>query len=272
MQPEVVLEPFRLYQVPLFLSHAKKEGWRCEEWEFRFVLQAFPAGCWVARNNGRLAGFVTSIKYCSSGWIGNLLVRQKERGQGFGRRLMVRAIDSLAKAGVSTTWLTASEAGRPLYETLGFVAVDHIVRWSGRGTYTLVAGGRTSPKVAASRLDQAGWGDDRSLIINLIAGMGTVLETAGGFCMVQTADGGYQLGPWGSESELVASQLLQLALGVTGAANVFLDAPESNQAAARVLAGAGFVPCGRTVLMSRGATPAYRPELIYALASMGSMG
>lgn len=271
MQSEVTLEPFRFYQVPLFLAHAGKEGWRCEEWEFRFVLETFPSGCWVARKDGRVSGFVTSIKYDKSGWIGNLLVCQKERGLGLGRLLMERAMVSLADAGVSTMWLTASEAGRPLYEKMDFAAVDRIIRWSGYGSLNPVANGSYS--IATARhLDQAGWGDDRSLIIDHILEKGTVVETTGGFCVVQIANEGFQLGPWGCESEIIASQLLNCALGVTGQTKVFLDVPERNEAVARILADAGFVHCGRTVLMCRGNKPAYRPDYIYALASMGSMG
>lgn len=272
MQSEVTLEPFRFYQVPLFLAQAQKEGWRCEEREFRFVLKVFPSGCWVARKEGRVSGFVTSIKYQRSGWIGNLLVRQRHRGHGIGRMLMARALASLDDAGASTIWLTASEAGRPLYEKLGFVARDRVVRWRGRGIAASVTAQDLVDRPRVEELDRLGWGDNRSLILDDVLEHGALLENDGGYCVMQKVADGFQLGPWGCKTKDQATDLLDRALALAGSGEVVLDSPESNLVAASILEKAGLNPSGRTVLMYRGATPAYQPELIYALASMGSMG
>jgi hypothetical protein len=51
-----------------------------------------------------------------------------------------------------------------------------------------------------------------------------------------------------------------------------LDVPSGNRGVSTFLVEDGFRVVGSTVLMYRGALPEYRPELIGALASMGSMG
>ncbi|ACM20942.1 N-acetyltransferase, GNAT family [Geotalea daltonii FRC-32] len=272
MRPEVTIEPFRPYQVPLFLALAAKEGWKCGQWEFDFLLENFGQGCWVARHNQHVAGFVTSVKYGKSGWIGNLLVRAELRGQGLGRFLMEQAIASLDRAGTETIWLTASRSGRPLYEKLGFFQIDMITRWRGSGDINSrkLQQGYTLEMV--EELDQLGWGDHRSLIIRKAAEQGTVLSVPDGFCMVQNAGGTLQLGPWCCRSLPAAENLLEQALTMMGQGDVFLDVPDSNGNAAFILRKRGFTPCGGTVLMYRGASPAYRSQLIYALATMGSIG
>lgn len=272
MLPEVGLAPFRSSQVPLFLSWAAKEGWKCWQWEFDFLLEHFPQGCWMSSTGGIATGFITSVKYGNSGWIGNLLVREDCRGRGHGRLLMEQAMDSLDRAGVKTMWLTASRAGQPLYEKLGFIAIDRIIRWRGSGVADNLAVLGEYSLEAIHDLDCHAWGDTRSSIVREIATQATVVGVADGFCMVQGAEGDLQLGPWSCRGVTAAEALLEQALMVAGSAEVFLDVPDSNDDAAFVLRKWGFTPCGETILMYRGAAPAYQPQLIYALATMGSMG
>ncbi|WP_054691536.1 hypothetical protein [Geotalea toluenoxydans] len=121
-------------------------------------------------------------------------------------------------------------------------------------------------------LDCLAWGDNRSPIIGKIAELGTVIGAADGFCMVQGSETALQLGPWCCRSLPAAENLLEQALTMMGRGDVFLDVPDSNGNAAFILRKRDFTPCGGTVLMYRGASPAYRSQLIYALATMGSIG
>ncbi|AAF10251.1 GNAT family N-acetyltransferase [Deinococcus radiodurans] len=54
------------------------------------------------------------------GYVMNVYVRPDQRGQGLARRLLERVLDECAAHGVTQVSLHASEAGRPLYEKLGF--------------------------------------------------------------------------------------------------------------------------------------------------------
>jgi hypothetical protein len=63
------------------------------------------------------------------------------------------------------------------------------------------------------------------------------------------------------------------ALCLAGSAKeLFLDVPDGNGRVAETLAAAGFSRCGSTELMVRGRNVTYRPAMIHALATMGSMG
>ena len=270
--PAVEIEPFRPADVDGFLLLAAAEGWICDRWEFDFLLRTFPAGCLVARTGGEPVAFITSVKYDRSGWIGNLIVREELRGRGLGTLLMERVLSVLADAGARTVWLTASTAGEPVYGRLGFAAVDTVKRWCGTGK-----GGAVPPSkdgfADMLRLDRAGWGDVRETLLSAAAARGKAFHRSGGFIVVQPTGDGLQLGPWGCGDRETAGWLLEAALAQAGRNNrVFLDVPVRNVAAAALLQGRGFAIRGSSTLMCLGEKPRYAAELVYALASMGSMG
>ena len=267
------IDQFRQTDIEPFLEMAAQEGWICDRWELEFLLPAFPAGCLVWRDANRPVAFVTAVKYDRSGWIGNLIVSPLLRGQGTGSTLMLAALAALEAAGAETVWLTASAAGRPIYEKLGFQAVDTVHRWRGKG----VAGSKalqTSHELTAFKtVDRAGWGDYRELIFAALSGKGNMFTASDGFlCRHRYADG-VQLGPWGCLTPDTARRLLEQALQSPGElVKTFLDMPGGNREGAKLLDLSGFRVAGSTLLMYRGRQPAYRPELIYGLASMGSFG
>jgi ribosomal protein S18 acetylase RimI-like enzyme len=263
--------PFLETDIAPFLAMAKEEGWICDQWEFAFLLQSFPQGCFVCREQGRPVGYITSVKYGRSGWIGNLLVHEDARRRGVGRGLMESTVSALLKAGVETVWLTASEKGAGLYQKLGFVQIDSIMRWTGKGA------GSEQLKPAALDLesfrevDRAGWGERRDTLLQTTCCRGRLYSSSGGFLCCQQWDDGIQVGPWGCLIGAQAGQLLDQALSGAGE-RVFLDVPAGNLSAAALLVKRGFAVKGSSALMYLGAEPKYKPKNIFALASMGSMG
>jgi ribosomal protein S18 acetylase RimI-like enzyme len=269
----VIVEPFGERDIAPFLRLALAEGWVCERWELDFLRHEFPAGCCVVREGERAVAFITAIRYGSSGWIGNLLVRREKRGRGLGTILMETVLSALVADGARTIWLTASDDGRPMYERLGFVAIDRIRRWRGRGGG---GGGLMAGPVTIDDLfqrDRAGWGDTRESILRVVTERGETAVCDHGFLVLQPAPGGVQLGPWSCEDRGSSENLLSWARAMVGSdREMFLDVPAANAAAAQLLRNHGFAVCGETLLMYLGDPPDYRPESVYALASMGSMG
>jgi len=128
------VEPFHRDDIAAFLALASAERWLAEAWEFEFLLTVFPEGCFCVRDgSGNCCGFVTAIRHGRSGWIGNLIVAEQERGRGIGKLLFRTALSVLKDASAETIWLTASTSGRALYEGYGFTRVDTIIRWTAGG-------------------------------------------------------------------------------------------------------------------------------------------
>lgn len=262
---------FTREDIPEFLALAGAEGWISGAWEIEFLLRVFPSGCLVCRRQGTPVAFVTSVKYERSGWIGNLIVRQDMRGMGLGYSLFRGALQALLKAGAQTVWLAASGPGRPLYDRLGFLALDTIVRWEGR----CCPGSDLPPSGPEDicALDSLGWGDRRSSLLEEVRKRGTLSALLGGFLVCQRWDGALQLGPWAAADLKIAAALLGRAVvPAEDGFLTFLDVPEGNGAVSYLLRSHGFLPTSSTTLMYLGDAPAYVPGRIYALASMGSMG
>lgn len=253
-----------------FLALAQDEGWISTRRELAFLLDRSANGCLACREQGLPLGFVTAVRHGRSGWIGNLLVRSGERGRGIGTALFRQALDVLRQEGVDTVWLTASADGRRLYERSGFQSCDRICRWErpGTGGRHLEAAKTVSPDWQA--VDYLGWGDTRSNLLEFVAGGAAALGGEEGFLMLQRVGNGIQIGPFGALSGAVAEGLLHQA--AAGRDRMLLDTPAANRAAARLLTGQGFTVIGETDLMYAGRPPAYHPELVYGLATMGSMG
>ncbi len=267
------IDAFRHEDVDAFLSLAAEENWISGRWEFDVLLRHFPQGCLAARADSGPMAFITSVRYGSSGWIGNLIVHKNQRSKGVGSALMVRATEILLGAGARTVWLTASEAGKPIYERLGFRAIDVIKRWHGTGRGCASMKDDYFPLPEAVAIDQAGWGDARETILSQTRERGTLAAFDGGFLISQPLAIGVQLGPWGVTEQRTAVQLLDTAQTRAGSATaLFLDVPAHNVDAARLLYSRGFNIGGSALLMYLGEKPAYDPSRIYALATMGSMG
>lgn len=61
------------------------------------------------------------------GFIGDVYTSPGFRGKGFSTQLNQLALEWLRAQGVAMVRLLASEAGRPLYEKLGFIPSDEMV-------------------------------------------------------------------------------------------------------------------------------------------------
>jgi ribosomal protein S18 acetylase RimI-like enzyme len=274
----MTVEPFRTEDIAPFLKMAAAENWVAEAWEFVFLLAAFPEGCLCVRDSdGNGIAFVTSLQHEKSGWIGNLIVAEEHRGRGIGDKLFRAAHGALQAAGVGTFWLTASNAGRSLYEKYGFNRIDAIVRWSGSGRQrhaeqTLSADpGNSSTSVSC--IDCQAWGDRRDALLTAITGRGHLLLEESGFMVIQPCGASMQFGPFSARDSRSAEHLCDDALvSVARETRVYIDAPLSNRSAVRLFSRRGMRITGSTELMYAGLKPAYRPELLYGLATMGSCG
>ncbi len=274
----MIIEPFRTDDIPRFIALAATENWVAEPWEYEFLLAAFPAGCFTARGkSGEAAGFVTSLRHGRSGWIGNLIVAECSRGRGIGEALFRKAMAALAAAGVATIWLTASKSGTPLYEKHGFTSVDTIIRWVGRGRQRHPGHARTTGGVAMTGssydIDRVVWGDRRGALLDVTTQRGALLQSESGFIVRQPCGEVVQFGPFAALDAGAAEELFrEAAAAVPSGTKLLLDAPASNRAAQRIYRRCGMVEAGSYLLMYAGRKPEYRPDLLYALATMGSCG
>src|SRR5258705_12655293 len=108
--------------IPVGMRLKDQAGWNQLEADWRRLLDLQPDGCFVAELGGSPVGTVTTCRFGPVAWIAMMLVDVRFRRCGIGRALMSHALEDLDAHGVCTVRLDATPLGRPLYETLGFVA------------------------------------------------------------------------------------------------------------------------------------------------------
>ena len=260
---------FSMDDVYIFLETYTSEGSLYDKWEPEFFLRVFPQGCFVYKDKGQPVAFVTSIAYGASGWLGNLIVRKDYRGRGIGKMLTECAIKSLRSAGVQSIWLSATEAGKWIYQGLGFVEVDVINQWMGLGHTGKPwdMPGMDVDKMIS--LDAGCWGDRREPMIKAISQHGRVIAGPDSFLVIQQWNHGFvQLGPWVVGKVERARGMLDAALAQIGPTSpVFSYVPSLNVAAAMLLVERHFIITQRNTLMCLGSDTAYSPMHIFGLAN-----
>jgi hypothetical protein len=204
-----------------------------------------------------------------------VLVDSRFRGRGIGRALLEHALAHLDGQGIASLRLDATPLGRPLYETLGFVAEYELDRFAGRPR----AMGHSSPRIEGATaadvalimtLDHRATGTDRggllrylladerstARIVRASAGLaGCVLDRPGSLAR--------QVGPClGDES--AACTLLADALARNAGQSLYVDIPRRQQSACELARDAGLSIQRPLLRMTRGRQVDERPELLWA--------
>jgi GNAT superfamily N-acetyltransferase len=242
---------------------------------FEFTLANPSCRVFVAEDvDGHAVGTAVLTIHGSAGWVGTIWVTSTMRRQGLGLALTQATIDAGEAAGCRTLLLVATQAGRPMYERLGF----EVQTW-----YRTIeaparppGGAATSPdpEIRAFRLadlsavvalDRAATGEDRAASLSLLATPdGTrVLERAGalaGFVARAPWGGGATIAPR-TDDGLAIQDARRLAAGP--GRRVRCGILLENEAGAAALEAAGWAEAWRAPRMIRGAALDWHPEHIW---------
>lgn len=286
------IRPFTQSDVDFAMAQTAREGWDTTTEVFEICLARDADGCFIAEEDGRPVGMVTTTCYGNVAWIGNLIVIPERRSQGLGRRLMTRAMDHLLGKGLDTIRLEADPPGVALYESLGFVPEFESLRFrldpaasdgppTSAGASEIVVERLRSPDYSAcAELDRAGFGADRMPVLAMI------LERAGAVRWLRNADEvlgyaalfpstvGVRLGPCVARGPDHAQALVAGLLADQQDSPVILGVPETNAAAVAMYETLGFCrtpSCLRMVRGPRQTETGGDSQRIYAIGN-GAMG
>lgn len=151
----VHLRPFESGDVRQAQALSSQQNWahRVEDWQFALSLGAGV----VAERDGKVMGTALSWEWgAEDATIGLVIVAPELQGQRIGNRMMQALLDRLAPRHVL---LHATEAGRGLYERLGFVAAGEVAQHQG-----VLARLPQPPRREGDRLRPLEAGDVESLI------------------------------------------------------------------------------------------------------------
>jgi predicted N-acetyltransferase YhbS len=196
------------------------------------------------------AGLVGAIDYGRFAYIGMMAVHPALQSRGLGRALMERLLAWLEARGVPLVLLDATDTGRPLYATLGFLEHDQAC------LYEQQEPRRPAPQVAQSRplrpqdlpavvaFDAPIFGAERGAVIRAyladFPARGFVVHDEAGQLSGYLCAQSRRIGPWDARRAEDAEALLQAALSLSYAGPPRVVAPQRNAAAANLLTRYGF--------------------------------
>jgi len=253
-------------------------GWNQTEEDWRRFLRSSPEGCFVAEWDGQAVGTVTNIVYGDRfAWIGMVLVDPDFRGRGIGTALLVRAIEYLDSRRIPCMKLDATPQGRPIYESLGFLAEYEIERCAldreaGAPVHAPSNGGPAEIENIL-KFDREVFGADRGLLLESLAleapefvlavRNGSVLT---GYALGRKGSRADHMGPWAASDPDAAATILNEFLQYSRRDSIFLDVLKDNSWAPEMAAHRGFRSSRNLTRMYRGVN-AYpgRPDLLGAI-------
>lgn len=238
--PEHTLRLLTPADIPAMVALAQSIGWEQQSPDLERMLYWSPEGCFAIHEAERgLVGTVTTTRYGTElGWIGMMIIAPDRQRRGLGRQLMRAALDFLITQEVQRIMLDATDAGRPLYESLGFRAVGRVDRWEGRAsTYLGPRARRMQPGdvPAVLELDPVLFGVPRPhILIRLLeefpdlAWVDYQRGRLEGYLLGMRKKHGIALGPWMSWNAASAERLLLAALERLQGETITLQIPDSN--------------------------------------------
>lgn len=106
------------------IALARAQGWRDRTRFYEFVMRVPTCQPLVGVDGNRLVATGLGTANGSVGWLGAIAVEAELRRRGFGRAMTDELTRRLRAAGCETLSLEATEAGRPMYERMGFRLVS----------------------------------------------------------------------------------------------------------------------------------------------------
>jgi predicted N-acetyltransferase YhbS len=216
-------------------------------------------GLLVAERDGAIVGTGAYVSFGRTGWLGGVAVAPEARGQGLGRALTEAAL--LALGPHETVLLLASDAGRPIYERMGF---------EGEGMYRVFMSPDDAEPVGSFRALRAVDRDDVLALDARVTGESRVLAIDaaldGG---IASANGVALRPPWGARPILARDpgEGAALLAGVIEP-GLRLAVPESNTAAVTALQSLACVERAGVLRMRRGPAVAWRPSELWGVFSL----
>jgi len=255
------------------------ERWNQTVHDWTRLLRLNPDGCFAAFSDGTLVGTVTVITYGTHlAWVGMMLVAQEYRGRGIGKRLMRTALAHCQQRQIATVKLDATPAGRPLYDSLGFVPECEIERWQGTG------GSKSQPdpgscctyKVPLSfyQFDEHAFRVSRKELLDSLLEhccfapelqIDESTQSLRGYAFARTGARASYIGPVVAvEPELAVGLLDAMVQRLAGA--VFVDICLGSEDTVSQLMGRGFVKQRGLTQMSLGQRIIRRSDMVFAIA------
>jgi GNAT superfamily N-acetyltransferase len=246
------------------LRLSRLAGWNQREEDWRALLRLNPGRFVAAEHDGRVIGTGGAAVYGSAlAWICMILVDPEHRGAGVGTRMMEALLERCAD--VARVGLDATPLGQPVYERLGFVATEVILRMSRAENAEAAPEGGSAVEVrdlpdALLAEDRFVFGADRGGALRWLATHGRAFVAGPGYTFVRPGAHSSHVGPLVARDLATAEALVAAALAASGPGPVIIDARAADADWVACLQRLGFVEKRRLARMYRDPGPPHVPR------------
>jgi GNAT superfamily N-acetyltransferase len=261
-------------EVPLAVDVLRRAGFGTQVARLLEYPRRSPDGAILVAEGegGAVSGVACCAAFATTGWIGALGVAPEARRRGLGAALTEASVRWLRNRGAQTVLLYATEAGRPVYERMGFVNEERAVAWRGVSGAAPPADLQRLGEPDRARLralDQFSTGERRDAVLD------TIVPLAG--VAVDGGDGeglaGWAIAsPWGAGTAIAAARpevgVALMAAATAGPAAGTLIVPDGNLAATDALRAWRFVRLNDALRMRLGPAVAWRPDTQFGLFNL----
>jgi predicted N-acetyltransferase YhbS len=236
-----------------------------------FVTRHAETHPFVAEADGEIVGTGVLSVNGSVGWIGTIFVEPAWRRRGLGMALTQATIETAESAGCRTLLLVATDAGRPLYEKIGFEVQTwyRILEAPGLGDHPIDP--RIRPFVPAdldpmTELSAAATSEDRRHLLEAFASPETAISlvrddgTIGGFVVRAPWGGGSTIAPRLDDAEAI---LHARRVGRDPEHRIRAGLVVENQAGLERLLATGWTDSWGAPRLIRGDALDWQPEAIW---------
>jgi GNAT superfamily N-acetyltransferase len=249
----------RFADVPAALRLCATAGWNQTAEDWRRMIELEPEACFGVEVEGELVATTTLLCYGADlAWVGMVLTHPDHQRRGYGRQLVSAALDVARARQIPCIKLDATDQGRALYESLGFVVEQAIERWRGPGRSSVPA---ARAGVIPLELDKQAFGADRSRFLQALDSPPTTAEN--GYVMSRPGAHTRYLGPCIATDRRTAESLISATLAE---GTWFWDFLPSNHSAQALTTQFGFERVRRLVRMRVGKPIVTRDDWVFAIA------
>jgi GNAT superfamily N-acetyltransferase len=252
-----------LADVPACCSLSAAAGWNQTpaDWERMITLE--PVGCFCIEADEHIVATTTLLTYGRDlAWVGMVLTHADYQRRGYARLLVTAALELAAVRGIQCVKLDATDQGRPLYESLGFVDEQPIERWQGRPDVTTPNGAEWGPS-PLYQLDLSAFGADRSRFLNTL---GKSMIRGGAFAMCRPGAKANHLGPCTARDQESAARVIRSVVATKPGEPWLWDILPANEPARSLAEELGFQPMRHLMRMYRGKSLRGAEHMVYAIA------
>ncbi|TAN71449.1 MAG: GNAT family N-acetyltransferase [Methylobacter sp.] len=267
-------------ELDIALAWAKLEGWRPGLYDAEHFYSTDPNGFFIGLLDDEPIGCISGVKYGDDfGFIGFYIVKPEWRNRGFGLQLWQTAMNYLQGRNIGLDGVIEQQHN---YQKSGFHIACRHVRYQGAYNNEKTASVADIVEIDAVPFEQLLHYDSRYfpapragfLQSWIKQKQGAALALAvenniSGYGVIRACDGGFRIGPLFANSYHDAEQLLGALLNhIPQNSDFFIDIPEPNQDALKLVSGYGMKAVFETARMYTQNNPAIDLNGLFAVTSL----